>query len=73
MTQDRELELIEKIGWLKGQLDRSEAEVRLLWRMLNEARDKAQANWDLMETVAIGEKLECHVCKQYHPCQCDKS
>lgn len=32
---------------------------------------KAQANWDILETVATGEKLRCERCQKYHPCRCD--
>lgn len=35
-------------------------------------QDKAQSNWDILETVAIGEKLECSACGKFHPCLCDK-
>lgn len=48
-----------------SQIRRLEAEVEF-WK------SKAQSNWDIVETVALGEKLECEVCGKYHPCCCDK-
>lgn len=34
-------------------------------------KNKAQSNWDLVETIATGEKLQCAKCGGYHPCRCD--
>lgn len=69
---DDTLALRERIAALYGDNLRLEAEVKLLWKMVNEYRDKAQQNWDLVETVACGEQLLCEKCKKYHPCECDK-
>lgn len=45
--------------------------VRLLANLV-EARAKAQANWDCVEDVAIGARLECPSCHKLMPCLCEK-
>ncbi len=46
-------------------------EVKKLRLELAEARQQAQDNWDSLEDVCIGTKLQCAACGQLKPCQCD--
>ncbi len=39
---------------------------------LSRAKQQVQDNWELVETVACGERLKCSICDNYHPCECDK-
>jgi hypothetical protein len=68
--------------WLENEreLIRLELEIASLRRdnarlvaQLDEARAQAEANWECVEDVAIGAKLECPICKKSMPCLCDKS
>lgn len=39
---------------------------------LAKANQRADDNWDTIEDIACGARLECPVCGQLKPCSCDK-
>lgn len=60
-------------GELRELCERLMRENARLERKLEEAENRSSMFWDVVETVACGEKMECAVCGKLKPCMCDKS
>ncbi len=63
---------IDEVYKLRLRVINLERQNAMLVSQLTLAETKAEENWQVVEDVALGTKLECEVCKKYHPCLCDK-